>query len=449
MIENSITKKYSAAFEFASVNLVYTYCLIEDICLKEENLPDHFVECVGMFRECLGDYLEGGLPIETVHELRRHIKYHTDAIQTYEVCISHYDYAFSNIERRVKKIPQLVDMAGVKEELLDFIRNIDDAYRTVNLIGFVISQLPVRLTRKKFYFLVSERLSNYLGLPKSIFERKLDEILSESILEVPVPMKESHEGIYEFLKELQLIDWKHIPEDKFPEMEEKLFTYDKQLLDWLDFYRELQICVNHFHALLLTRDQAVTDIERTDKVNVILEMLFNNAKNKKPFNGSEDEEITKRMIELEESQETGFEKFRYAMSEQIEKTPANAEMEEIIRKVELLLSSSPFVSLDAEREDDGIVDAQWMESETKTLFDKLDVIFEQNPKQLVRSVMSSILSVVPPLTMDLVELEEYIENSLNGCSDFAEKEARVLCLRNAIKQMQGDAYGDDYEDSFG
>ena len=88
-----------------------------------------------------------------------------------------YEYAFNRMERRL--LPEIRErkVAGDEEqwtrEILSYITQAGETFLMNERIRSVIGELPVRLTKNKFFSLVDRGLSLYKGREKSAFSDAL------------------------------------------------------------------------------------------------------------------------------------------------------------------------------------------------------------------------------------------------------------------------------------
>lgn len=108
--------------------------------------------------------------------------------------------------------------------------------------------------------------------------------------------------------------------------------------------------------------------------------------------------------------------------------PDEGETDPVLLKIARLTSGSSFASLTEPSPSCGAADRRWIETKGEEFCQELTKAFEGMPKPVVRAVMAKILSCLPVVFGSFEELREYIEGSLEGCSDFAEREACMEIL---------------------
>ena len=108
------------------------------------------------------------------------------------------------------------------------------------------------------------------------------------------------------------------------------------------------------------------------------------------------QELTDKLSMLEGKQETYFEQWMRLAAEVKSAADSADEDGEILRKIELLMSDSSFMSLERpEAKAEQKVDEELMAGKLERFFGELSAAWEGKPKVLVRAVMSKILSRLP------------------------------------------------------
>ena len=144
-----------------------------------------------------------------------------------------------------------------------------------------------------------------------------------------------------------------------------------------------------------------------------------------------DEAVTDMLCELEGKQEGAMERYlSYPAPDEME----DDEMSHTLRKVDRLLSGSPFVSLDETVEEEllGTVDKDWLDSRLETFYGELNQLFAGMSKPVVRAIMAKLLSSLPVVFQSADELSDYIMRSLTSCSDTAERETTMELLNQEM-----------------
>ena len=137
------------------------------------------------------------------------------------------------------------------------------------------------------------------------------------------------------------------------------------------------------------------------------------------------DEITEALSKLEGVQESAFGSFLQGSDEEQEKDP-------VMVKIDRLLSGSSFVSLEIEESQEEPANRKWIEKQGEAFCGRLDETLKTLQKPVMRAVMAKILSALPNIFTSTQELEEYIKNSLESCTDVTERETSMELLSGEL-----------------
>ena len=137
------------------------------------------------------------------------------------------------------------------------------------------------------------------------------------------------------------------------------------------------------------------------------------------------DEITEMLSKLEGIQESAFGSFLQSGDQEQEKDP-------VMVKIDLLLSGSSFVSLEIEEGQEEPADRKWIERQGEAFCGRLDETLKALSKPVMRAVMAKILSALPNIFTNAQELEDYIKNSLESCTDVTERETSMELLSGEL-----------------
>lgn len=425
MGKGNLTRRLSAAYEYASVRLALNYEMFYEIQAdgfgreqKEESLSERFHELLGAYLNGGGD----GIP-ENLHLLREELRREMTALTAYVDAFLIYEYVLNRLEGRFENRKLTVDDDTFTERALEYVAAARDYGVHTERISELLSQLPVRFTRSKFYAILSEYFSLYADSPAKNLEDRFYLVRSAAMLEEPDYMQESQLQLWNNLEFLRGLSFGDLPEETFRRAQTVLQESSSALTDLMDVYHLLENLVNDLYVMALTGNQALRDLGTESKVKQILSTareLFL----QKDFSCGET--LAEQLSGLEGVQEQAFERYFAA-------APAE---DEISEKVDLLLSDSTFVSLDAahtEKADDRLLTRAEVDERVERLTQEFSQLFTGMEKPVMRAVMARVLSECPIRFRTMDEVETYIRGSLDSCPDFGEKE---ICKELLLKLME-------------
>ena len=94
-----------------------------------------------------------------------------------------YEYALNRVEYRFKEMEQLEDDEEYAKDVLRFIFNSEDNLQINEMIKEIIGQLPIRITKQKYFDYLEDGLYELLGVQEDVFETYIYMVRSSAILD--------------------------------------------------------------------------------------------------------------------------------------------------------------------------------------------------------------------------------------------------------------------------
>jgi hypothetical protein len=419
----------TTAYQYSYVRLVLNYYTLFESIAEETHVSEHISGCSTRLNELLTDYYSGKDVLEGVLALREDITNKVEIMTSYADCFQIFEYVLNRMERKFKTMPvsSYHDDAFAKR-LMECITGSTETSVMNGRIKEVIGQLPVRLTKQKFFSLVMEGLSVYIGSPMESLKDMMYTLRTESMTQLPKDMDHGYQEFYKLLEQLRRVDYKNMTAEGYEDAIGKLGSVSEGLTKESGFYVMIQEIVNDFCVLILSAGEAVVDVKEEELYSsAVKEILYNFSKEEDSF-GSD--EIFLKLTQMEGRQEAFYEKYlkielpqaseeRYSDSDDIKSM-----------NVDILLSGSSFAKLkclsseeeSVKKEEDVLVDRLTLEKEAGAYLKELEDVFAGSSKQVVRAIMAKVLSDLPVYFGSIDEIQSYITGSLTSCQDEAEKE---------------------------
>lgn len=404
---------YRGAFTRLGLNYYTMYESVQDMPSPSQKIKDILDE----FNGILGDFLDGKGEILPLENLRNRLNRDMNILTAYTDCFQIYEYVLNRVERRFikgKPIPWSVE--EFSGNLINVIAASEDSAVMNSRIQEVMGQLPIRYTRQKFCNMLMERLTVYAGAGKESLEDVLYMLRTSSMVSLPEGMETEWPLLYAILEKLRGTDYRKLDKEQYWDTMDGLNEASKSLNGESGLYLLAANLINDLYVLFLTRENAVTDSGEK-------ELFFSLAGEIRDcFDNGRGEPLPKACEEYLEKLE-GIQEY---VMEQL--MPDEGETDPVLLKIARLTSGSSFASLTEPSPSCGAADRRWIETKGEEFCQELTKAFEGMPKPVVRAVMAKILSCLPVVFGSFEELREYIEGSLEGCSDFAEREACMEIL---------------------
>lgn len=341
-----------------------------------------------------------------------------------------YEYALNRVEYRFKddQMPVFNDEM-LTRKLMQFIFEDEDSVTVNNKISQIMGQIPVRLTKGKFFEMVSNGLSIYKGGTKESLKNFLYMLRTSAMLSDNDSMKDNFPYISEVFEEFEAIDFKTIDKSKYEEMSKLLVKTSEYIDDLVSVNMTLQALINDLLSVMYTYDCKNDQTSTVTCTDIIKEtnLLFTGK-----FAHKSLDEIEEMFVQLEGIQEEIYPLLSsYDVTEQIKECYSDkieelglADEYQVVYKLPKLNSDSIFAELELV-EDDDVVDETYLEAEKEKLFIEYENVFVNSDKMIRKAIMSATLSELPVFFNNISELQDFVFNNLTLCTDKAEKMACV------------------------
>lgn len=371
--------------------------------------------------------------IVTVDHIRKEIASKMNMLTAYTDIFLTYEYILNRLEYRFKGEQEAFDEVEFSKEILRYIFADQDNFVINEKIREVIGQLPIRITKQKYFDLLKESLNSYLGSDLSSLHSYLYLLRTSAMLYREEGMDTCYPKLWEKRKKLAAIDYKSLTKQGFDKALSMLQGATLILETETSVYFSLQEMINEIYTLLLcttyagmvqedndTAAKAAMDIIRETN-----ELFTNKDKEELPL------EIQDKFEDLEGVQEeisfdlTILEDALFEVGHTHEKLAKSMMLDQQLRTLNLsskLLSNSLFVELE-EKQEEAIVDEEILARETEAFLEEMSVLFEEQDKTVNRAVIANTINKMPVFFKDHKEVMDYVRYSIERCSDQYEKAA--------------------------
>lgn len=430
-----IRRQLTAAYNCAYIRLALNFYTAYETASENKGFEnDRIAGLYDDFCALLRDFLEGKA-VCGADELRHDVIREMEKVTNYTDVFQAYEYVMNRIEGRFS--PKLVgkkpeDTEILTEEILTWLQTASDSSELRERLQVITEQLPVRFTKQKFFSLVEERLSIYKGFLRSGFEDMLYVLRSEGLLNRPAERDEIYGVLFDRMKELEQADLRNLSAEEYRRLAAGLEEGSGAIISLSGAIMELIDLVNDLCVMLLAEGTAVADLSCEQNTKEILKGILQLFDSKEWMEIPQ--EITDRLPALEGKQEQYFEQWirdDISLEELAQEKGAEAEA---AWKTGLLMSGSAFMSLEKPDMDQGEVDEAFFREKLDELFKDMTESWKGLPKAIVRAAMAKCISSLPADFRSLDEAREYIQGSLNSCSDETEREACASLIRSLIEE---------------
>lgn len=373
-----------------------------------------------------------------LEELRDAVINRVEDLTCYVDRFNIYEHALNRVEYRFKEkdYPKDSKDEEMTRRLMQYILAEEENMEINRRICVVIAQLPIHITKNKFYDMVSQGLSIYKGGTKESFKDFLYMIRTSAMLEITDTMQDNYPYLEETFAEFKDVKFKTISSREYEELSNGLKKVSEYIEEQMDSNMMIEEIINDLLIMLYTFTRKKEDNVHKACEEIIKDtnLLFLGKISPKTI-----EEIEDMFSMLEGEQEKLYpklsayditDKIKENYSEEIENLGLTEEYEKIY-KLPNLNSDSIFAELNR-TEDNTVVDETYLESEKAKLFNEYAGLFADNDRMINRAVMAVTLSELPVFFNNISELQDFIFDTLSACSDSAEKTACIEILNDIM-----------------
>lgn len=367
--------------------------------------------------------------METIRQLRENVEYKMKNLTAYTDAYELYEYVLNRIEAGIKGTTVKVDPEQLSAKMFQYVFSENDTVVINSKLQLLMAQLPVRMTKNKFYDIVTNTLTIYKGGEKTSVDEFADMLRATVLIHKPKGFETEYPFLYHVYSDLCNADYKEMTEETYDDLTERLGQAADIINHEVSAYMLLQEIVNDVYVLLLTVEQAyeenitmsgyqsairILDVcTRNDDMD---EMVAGMTREFMNIEGVQ-EDIYENIVILE----AAFDDIRQGNGELIDKL-ALAPAFDRLGTVSKLLSTSLFIDL--EKDYSGktveVADHDYIMQLRDVLIDEMAKAFEGKERRVVRSMMSKILASMPIFMNSQQEIKDYFDYVLNNCNDDSE-----------------------------
>lgn len=439
-------EKYST---YAMVRLALNYYTGYEM-YWDENWTGQIHEYIKLINDIISDTLlqvrskeELEVYVKQIDEIRKGIKVRMEMLTLFVDLFEIYEYALNRVEYRFKKMDQIKEDEELAREVLRYIFDSEDNVMINERIKEIIGQLPVRITRQKYYDYISDSLHELIGAGEDILETYIYITRSCAMIDISTDMKEAYPLLWHKKERLEGLDFKNITKKEYDEatfLVQEAATFLE--LESSAYYNLIEL-VNELYTILLCAPyigQASEDDNRHREAALHIIRSTNCA-----FSKNKQEEPTSEILAsfgiiegLQEDMEydiISLEDILYHIDKnhrRLVDSLGNGEQLHSLLQSKDLQSGSLFIDLDNVNSD-VTIDKQRLSKEIDKLIKELEERFQSLDRMIVRAIMANTMNKIPVFFNSHTEVMEYVLYSLNKCTDLAEKYASIEIIEDMME----------------
>lgn len=348
---------------------------------------------------------------------------YVDIFNIYEYCLNRVQYRFEDGSVFLEESAEEISVNTLK-----YILSEQDNVVINSKIVEVVRQLPIRMTKNKFFEYLSEGIRVYKGSEVSSVDDFLYMLKTSSMIEISPYVDMLSEDMMLIYNEFKKQDFSEITKEKYEDLRAKHNFAVSYITDEVNIYLALGELINDVYVMLMSSPYVLEETREHEICNGIIKKVNN------LFTEKEEDEvyesITEDFVNLEGVQESCYEmisKYDYIIELAIEENGEVLKEAELmpvydyLKKIVMLESGSVFVEFDKKNTETAT--DEYIEKVTNNLITLLREVFKSNEKLVNRAIMAHVLSGLPVFFNNTSEIKDYIFNSINQCSNDAERAA--------------------------
>ena len=300
-------------------------------------------------------------------------------------------------------------------------------------IKLAVSQLPLRMTKSRFFDLLENSLKKYIGTDSLSLERELYMIRTTAGLREL--SAELFPELDRLLSELENADTDNVDEITFPVLEGRLTEAVGIITDMSDLLQSAETIVNRMAVMVMcTANVETVFAKETANVKVLVTEACEGLNN--PSDKEMSDDVLKSLQMLEGVFEPVMERLQKYQNKAAKQLSAETDADvrpllETFDHCERLMSPSVFADLD-DKASHELTEKEVLDS-IEDIRKDLTEAFGADRKIMQRSRMSAVLSQLPVFFDSRTDVMNYVRDSLDGCRDTYEKMVAVRLILDTVK----------------
>lgn len=438
----------NAVYEYSLIRLVLNYYTMKEVEDDTGNVSGD--ECLSdvmnrihtlLFQTILADELKEDYTasIEEIDALRAELTKKMTVLTAYTDALQLYEYVLNRIEYGITGESIEVEETELAAKVFRYIFRENDKMVVNSKIQMVTGQLPIRMTKSRFFDYLTDTLNIYNGSDKSSVDGFVSMLKSAALLDLPEGFGTDYPEIVKVIQMLEKIDFRDLELADYQALMEQFAITATHLTELVSDYLLAMEIVNDFYAALLAMPYEKNEEKGTKTCISMLRGLHAAF----VANGEIPELVDEGFMEIEGIQEMlgedimQFESILPDVISEHKDTISWIMSDKIFTSLSLiskLLSNSLFIDLNEEAGKEESADSVYITAKRDELVKELSVFFGCHPKEVNRAVMASLFSNMPVLFNSQQEIKEYIEYSLGHCSNSSELMACAKILEEMMEE---------------
>ena len=288
----------TADFEYACQKFALNYVVIRELMADKDFAEDPYIyECVMGINKLVGTYLAGDADqlddkdLALISEMRNKITEkmkvltaYTDAFELYEYILNRKEYGFEeNVDEELEKMFEEFDAEQFSAEVFNFIFADKDKVAVNAKIQQIVGQLPLRMTKARFYDIIGQTLSIYNGCEISSLDDFIETVEETALLQLPEKFETEYSSLHEAYEIIKEGDYAHLDFDGYRNLSTVLDKSAGFINDVVSDYMMLIELVNDLYSMMLAAECKSGVSESCMRALSIIRRIYESMENEDEF----------------------------------------------------------------------------------------------------------------------------------------------------------------------
>lgn len=366
---------------------------------------------------------------ELRHENKKRMEFLTvltDRLIAYEYVLNRFELKYapeSELNEFLKTNPE----DAFLNKLIIYLTKDKDKKIFGTKLQSVIGEIPVQITKAKLFEWIDRAFTLYLDSDETALDELIYMLRMVGLVNEPGEYLGEYPRLEAPLRHFEETELSEMDSDTYDKLRDEIFNLSGSLQYIMDYYSELERCVNDALSLCLVRKWLPADdaLMGEDESAAIGACVGEDAPDESLF------------VALEGRIEGIADRLHKQMAK-VEAPDMNAEEEEVyldVATLARLLSNSLYAEIDPIFVESRVVTKELIKEKEDVLFDEIGRAMKSSQRPVRKAIQAKILEKLPPFITSQEEIESYVRVNLFNCRDKAERCAVMALL---IEMMDED-----------
>lgn len=442
-------------YEYACQKFSLNYFTIKEMIDDKDIADDNYIyECIMAVNKLAGKYIlqeirqvseDDFLLIGTIRDRitakMKVLTSYTDAFELYEYILNRKEFSYTeNINEGLEQEFKSFDAYNFAGEIFKYVFSDNDNVVINSKLQSLVGQLPLRMTKNKFYDIIGQTLSIYKGCETGSVQEFAETLENTALIKVPDGFDTEYTALYDAYNILRGADIADLDYEEYIRLTGILNKSADFINTVVSDYMMLIEIVDDLYAMMIANNVKDSLSDTCKTAIKIIGMLHHALETEQDI----PDKLYELLVDMEGAQEDAgeykmiLEAALYDIAQSCNEEISRYGYEKLYRNLDRLsklLSGSLFVDIDnISVYNSSPCSAEYIIELKDRLIEEFGKIFAANDKAFNRAVMAKTLSGMPVFFNSKQEIKDYLESSLAHCSNESELKACYMVIKDLMSE---------------